>query len=256
LQGTLCTEGTAIGIVVGCGDSTVFGRIAKAAGRSRPVPSTLEEEIRHFVTIIASLAAAVVVLIISASLSLACTSALRLGADDRPPAVLWAAWLRVEHPGFITVPVLIIDCVSVAVAFIPEGLPFCVTMSLTVIANKMSKKGILCKSLTTVESLGAVSVLASDKTGTLTQNRMTVVSLSVGTSSFAVPDARRISADAANPTHSALNQVVAIAAICNDADFIDGEKHEEALEMRKVVGDATGAPLLPSSAPSPSEHRR
>lgn len=67
LQGTLCTEGTAVGIVVGCGDSTVFGRIAKAAGRSRPLPSTLEEEIRHFVIIIASLAAAVVVLIISAS---------------------------------------------------------------------------------------------------------------------------------------------------------------------------------------------
>ncbi|GAA5889238.1 hypothetical protein JCM8208_007811 [Rhodotorula glutinis] len=222
LQGTLCTEGTAVGIVVGCGDSTVFGRIAKAAGRSRPLPSTLEEEIRHFVIIIASLAAAVVVLII----------------------ILWAAWLRVAHPGFITVPVLIIDCVSVAVAFIPEGLPFCVTMSLTVIAGKMSKKGILCKSLTTVEALGAVSVLASDKTGTLTQNRMTVVSLSVGASSFAAADARRISGDAANPTHSALNQVVAIAAICNDADFVGDDGHEMPLEARKVVGDATDTGLL------------
>lgn len=64
-------------------------------------------------------------------------------------SVLWAAWLRPQHPGFITVPVLLIDCVSVAVAFIPgeintslycrllsftlpEGLPVCVTLSLTV----------------------------------------------------------------------------------------------------------------------------
>ncbi|GAA5838707.1 hypothetical protein JCM9279_003834 [Rhodotorula babjevae] len=222
LQGTLCTEGTAVGIVVGSGDTTVFGRIAKAAGRSRPLPSTLEVEIRHFVTIIASLAALVVVLII----------------------ILWAAWLRVAHPGFITVPVLIIDCVSVAVAFIPEGLPFCVTMSLTVIANKMRQKGILCKSLTTVESLGAVSVLASDKTGTLTQNRMSVVSLSVGTSSFAAADARRISGDAANPTQPALNQVVAISAICNDADFVAGDGHELPLEARKIIGDATDTGLL------------
>lgn len=52
--------------MVACGDATVFGRIAKAAGRPRPVPSTLEEEIKRFVLIIASLAAAVVVLIISA----------------------------------------------------------------------------------------------------------------------------------------------------------------------------------------------
>ena len=64
-------------------------------------------------------------------------------------SVLWAAWLRPQHPGFITVPVLLVDCVSVAVAFIPgenhqrllyrlfsftllEGLPVCVTLSLTV----------------------------------------------------------------------------------------------------------------------------
>ncbi|TNY23070.1 hypothetical protein DMC30DRAFT_444722 [Rhodotorula diobovata] len=222
LQGTLCTEGTAVGIVVACGDATVFGRIAKAAGRPRPVPSTLEEEIKRFVLIIASLAAAVVVLII----------------------IAWAAWLRRDHPGFITVPVLIIDCVSVAVAFIPEGLPFCVTMSLTVIARKMKRQGILCKSLTTVESLGAVSVLASDKTGTLTQNRMTVISLSVGASPFAVADAHRISSDPANPTHAALNQVVAIAAICNDAEFAGDEAPDTPLRSRKVNGDATDTGLL------------
>lgn len=54
--------------------------------------------------------------------------------------ILWAAWLRKDHPGFINVPTLLINLVSVAVAFIPEGLPVCVTLSLTVIASKMKNK--------------------------------------------------------------------------------------------------------------------
>ncbi len=68
-------------------------------------------------------------------------------------------------------PNLIIDCVSVAVAFIPEGLPVALTASMTITANLMRKNKILCKSLKTVETLGAVSVICSDKTGTLTQVR-------------------------------------------------------------------------------------
>lgn len=80
-----------------------------------------------------------------------------------------AAWLRRDHPDFIDVPTLIVDCVSVAIAFIPEGLPIAVTAGLTITANLMRKNSILCKSLKTVETLGAVSVICSDKTGTLTE---------------------------------------------------------------------------------------
>lgn len=61
------------------------------------------------------------------------------------------------------------DCVSVAIAFIPEGLPIALTANLTITANLMSKNKILCKSLKTVETLGSVSVICSDKTGTLTK---------------------------------------------------------------------------------------
>lgn len=68
-------------------------------------------------------------------------------------------------------PTLIVDCVSVAVAFIPEGLPIAITAGLTITANLMRKNKILCKSLKTVETLGSVSVICSDKTGTLTQVR-------------------------------------------------------------------------------------
>lgn len=82
-----------------------------------------------------------------------------------------ATWLRKEYPDWISVPNLIISCVSVAVAFIPEGLPVALTASMTISANMMRKNKILCKSLKTVETLGSVSVICSDKTGTLTQVR-------------------------------------------------------------------------------------
>jgi sodium/potassium-transporting ATPase subunit alpha len=80
-----------------------------------------------------------------------------------------ATWLRKAHPRWINVAGLIVDCVTVAVAFVPEGLPIALTAGLTITANIMRKNEILCKSLATVETLGAVSVICSDKTGTLTK---------------------------------------------------------------------------------------
>ncbi|GAA5822430.1 hypothetical protein JCM11251_006335 [Rhodosporidiobolus azoricus] len=223
LQGTLVTEGKGVGVCVGLGDFTVFGRIAKDASSQRTVRTTLQVEIQRFITIIASLAAAVVIIIV----------------------ILWAAWLRRDHPGFINTPTLIINCVSVAVAFIPEGLPFAVTLSLTIIARSMKKKGILCKQLSTVESLGAVDVICSDKTGTLTQNKMTAVHVTVGSHSFPVAVARRLAVNAADPAHGAVNQLVSIAAICNDASFITNHSKEDLpAEARNVAGDATDSGLL------------
>ncbi|KAJ6506305.1 hypothetical protein C8R47DRAFT_1241566 [Mycena vitilis] len=223
LQGTLCTSGSGVGVAVGLGDGTVFGRIAKQAGRERPVRTTLEVEILRFVLIIGGLAMAVAVLIV----------------------ILWAAWLRRDYPGFITVPGLLIDCVSVAVAFIPEGLPVCVTLSLTVIAGAMRSNSILCKSLSTVESLGSVNFIASDKTGTLTQNKMTAVNVSVGEARYSVAEARVI-AEQSGPTGGAIRELAAVAGLCNDAAFeaSKASKIEEVEDDRKIHGDATDTGLL------------
>ncbi|KAK4049497.1 hypothetical protein OIO90_005448 [Microbotryomycetes sp. JL221] len=235
LQGTLCLSGSTLGVCVGTGDLTVFGRIAKAASGERPVKTSLELEITRFVLIIGGLAAAIAVLIV----------------------VFWAAFLRKEHPGFLNVATLLTSVVSVMVAFLPEGLPIAVTLSLTIIASSMSKKNVLCKSLSVVESLGCVSVICSDKTGTLTQNRMSVVNVVVGGASTdedsdtpsstswrstSVNDARQ---EAARETTfgNCIRALAAVAGLCNDATF-EVETTEEPVETRKVNGDATDTGLL------------
>jgi sodium/potassium-transporting ATPase subunit alpha len=140
------------------------------------------------------------------------------------------------------VPVLLVDCVSVAVAFIPEGLPVCVTLSLTVIAGAMRKSNILCKSLSTVESLGAVSIICSDKTGTLTQNKMTVVNVAIGRTRYTASEARTRAAQG-GPEGDGVKTIAAIAGLCNDAVF-ETTDHEQPPEIRRVNGDATDTGLL------------
>ncbi|SCV72206.1 BQ2448_4900 [Microbotryum intermedium] len=223
LQGTLCFFGSGIGICVGLGDSTVFGRIAKDATGERPVKTSLEVEISRFVLIIGSLAASVASLIV----------------------IFWAAFLRRKHPDFINVPTLLIDCVSVAIAFIPEGLPVCVMLSLTVIASSMKKKNIMCKTLATVESLGCVSVICSDKTGTLTQNRMTVVDIVVADKIVSTKEAQALAAGGKelSANRRAVMTLSAIAGLCNDAAFGSADTNLPTHE-RKVNGDATDTGLF------------
>jgi sodium/potassium-transporting ATPase subunit alpha len=147
MQGTHCIAGSAMGITVSTGDKTVFGKIARLTNTPKSGMTTLQKEILRFVIIICSLMIFFNIVVI----------------------ICWGAWLRHAHPNWITVGGLIIDIVTVAVAFVPEGLPITLTASLTITAGIMKANQVLCKSLKTVETLGAVSVICSDKTGTLTK---------------------------------------------------------------------------------------
>ncbi|EOO00222.1 putative h k atpase alpha protein [Phaeoacremonium minimum UCRPA7] len=225
LQGSHCVSGTCIAIVVATGNRTVFGRIAKLTNEPKTGLSTLEREVLNFVYIICSIMGLMIILVI----------------------ILWAAWLRREYPNWINVPTLIVDCVSVAVAFIPEGLPVALTASLTISANMMRKNKVLCKSLKTVETLGAVSVICSDKTGTLTANKMIVTDCAVGVEKMTADEARdRLIADRNTSTElasNAIEQLRTVAGLCNAGEFDAATRHLPISE-RKIHGDATDQAIL------------
>jgi len=193
------TEGTGTGIVIATGDRTVFGEIARLAATQKPEQSTLHREIQRFVMVIVMLAVS--------------TGLVALAG--------WFFWLHQYHTGFLTFTQQIVNCISLIVAFVPEGMPVCVTVTLALIAKDMSKNQVLVKNLATVETLGAVSVIASDKTGTLTENKMTVSELACRTGSG--NDDKLLSA----------------MALCNRAKKQQNETGETI-----IVGDASETALL------------
>ncbi|KAG8424056.1 hypothetical protein J3458_000891 [Metarhizium acridum] len=225
LQGTHCVIGSALGIVVATGDRTVFGRIATLTNEPKTGMTTLEKEVLYFVLFICAVMFTMIVAVV----------------------IIWAAWLRRDHPDWINVPTLIVDCVSVAVAFIPEGLPIAITAGLTITANLMRKNKILCKSLKTVETLGSVSVICSDKTGTLTQGKMAVTDCSIGTNNLSMEQLH----DALNSGNAkekpnvfqTFGQLAALGALCNGAEM-DAAQADVPVAKRHVFGDATDTAVL------------
>ncbi|KLO07342.1 sodium-potassium ATPase [Schizopora paradoxa] len=221
LQGTYCVSGSGIGVVVQTGDLTVFGRIAKLSSTPSTGLTTLQREILRVVLIIASLAVMVAIFIV----------------------IVWAAWLRQSFPSYINVPNLLIDVVSVMVAFIPEGLPIAVTMSLAKVAHTLSKNMILCKSLSIVETLGSVNVICSDKTGTLTQGKMHVEDAAVFDTQFVPSSLRDALVTSTLQKRENLVQLPAISAICNAATMTNvGDASETS--GRQIMGDATDTAIL------------
>jgi Ca2+-transporting ATPase len=146
-KGTLITNGRASGLVVGTGMSTEIGKIAGLLQENAPI-TPLQQRMQRFGKVISYLILGICALLFA--------SGVARGEDIFQVLLL---------------------SVSLAVAAIPEALPALITIALSLGAGRLAKKKALIRKLPAVESLGSVSYICTDKTGTLTQNKMSVISL-------------------------------------------------------------------------------
>ena len=219
LMGTSVTNGNAVGIVVLTGGRSVMGRIASITAGVKKKPTLIQREINRFVRIIVCLTIVLATLIL----------------------VTWVGWLRVDHSSFMNVVEMLNDVMGCVVAFIPEGMPIAVALTLMMIARRMKAGRILPKSLATVETLGCVNVLCSDKTGTLTENKMTVKSVALLDKEFTVEEMS--AACRADNTSEALAALYRGSLLCNDA-FFDPASLSQPIHEREVYGNATDVAVL------------
>ena len=140
--------------------------------------------------------------------------------------------------------------VSLAVAAVPEGIAIVTTMILALGVHRMVKSNVIVKRLSAVETLGSTTVICSDKTGTLTQNKMTVVKVFDIDNIYEVTGTGYQSAGvvvADEPLSKNISKMAEIAALCNDALYEVNEA--------KVIGDPTEAAMLVFCEKSGLEHK-
>lgn len=125
--------------------------------------------------------------------------------------------------------------ISLAISIIPEGLPATATIIMALGVQRMAKQHALIKKLPAVETLGNATVICSDKTGTLTLNKMTVTHLANGDDFL---NKKILSVQKASQNSSSYQQLMYAASLCNDASF-NLDKPQE------VIGDPTEGALLP-----------
>lgn len=214
--GTAVTYGRGRGIVVATGDDTEAGRIAGLIGRTQEMATPLTRKI-------ASLSKFLVWIILALASALFLIGALR-GAD------------------LVTT---FNAAVALAVGAIPEGLPAAVTVLLAVGVQSLARRRALVRKLPAVETLGSTTVICSDKTGTLTENEMTVtrywtsgVDYSVTGVGYQPEGEFEQSGEKLDPSQrSALLACLRLGALCNDSHVVRSD------EGTKVEGDPTEAAL-------------
>ncbi|KFP02610.1 Sodium/potassium-transporting ATPase subunit alpha, partial [Calypte anna] len=211
---TNCVEGTARGIVISTGDRTVMGRIASLASGLEMGRTPIAMEIEHFIRLITGVAVFLGLSFFILSL------------------ILGYTWLEA-----------VIFLIGIIVANVPEGLLATVTVCLTLTAKRMARKNCLVKNLEAVETLGSTSTICSDKTGTLTQNRMTVAHMWFDNQiheADTTEDQSGATFDKRSPTWTALAR---IAGLCNRAVFKPGQENIS-ISKRDTAGDASESALL------------
>ncbi len=214
-SGTSVVRGTGKGVVVGTGMHTEIGKIAEMVQHIKQTPTPLQVKLKELGKTLGFLVFAV------------CVSVFLIGI------------LR----NLNTVETLL-TAVSLAVAAVPEGLPAVVTICLALSVQHMIRRNALIKRLKSIETLGSVTVICSDKTGTLTTNEMTVKKLyvnqtlvDVGGEGYNSLGSFSIEGKAVEPQSFKL--LLDIAASCNNSTKDIGDPTERALLFAALKGDVT-----------------
>lgn len=197
---TLVTYGTGAGIAIGTGDETEIGQINALIASADTLATPLTKKITHF--------SGILLWIILALAGL----------------TLLAGWYHGE-------PLLdtFMAAVALAVGAIPEGLPAAMTIMLAIGVNKMAQRGAIIRRMPAVETLGSTTVICSDKTGTLTQNQMTVQGLCTGGTCYEFSGVGytpqgdiQLDQTAIEPTnHPALIECLTAGLVCNDSRLVN-----------------------------------
>ncbi len=217
---SMVTYGQGTGIVTATGDYSEVGRISKLISSAQDLATPLTRKITHFSHIL-----------LYAILLLA--------------AITVAVGLLRGQPLFE----MFMAAVALAVGAIPEGLPAAVTITLAIGVSRMAKRRAIIRKLPAVETLGSTTVICSDKTGTLTENQMTVQTIMAGNVHYEVSGAgyapfgqivRQNEADAASTV--ALNECLQAGILCNDSLLREKDGSWQ------VQGDPTEGALLAAAA--------
>ncbi|KAJ3005454.1 hypothetical protein HKX48_000679 [Thoreauomyces humboldtii] len=215
-NGAVVVSGESIGIVVKTGDATVLGQIAALTKLEKKRRSPLSSEIHRFCHTISVLATltALVFFVFAVARGRNFNYALTFG-------------------------------IGILVAWIPQGLAVTVTMLLTIAGRRMQERSVLVKDLHGVETLGAITMLATDKTGTLTRNEMTVVNVFTnGMTWFAGPGGAKECPLGERPLKvdvSGVAQILHMAVTCTRATF---DRTDVPIAERVALGDATESGML------------
>jgi cation-transporting P-type ATPase F len=217
-SGTLVTHGAGSAVVVATGASTELGEIHRLVGTAETLATPLTRKLASFARLLT-----VAILALAAG-----TFAVGLARGQDAVSMFVAA-------------------VALAVAAIPEGLPAAVTITLAIGVSRMARRRAVIRRLPAVETLGSTTVICTDKTGTLTQNQMTVTRLWTSGSDVTVSGAGYDAQGELRGADDALVELrhdkavrwtLVVGASCNDARLQSHTGHQQ------VVGDPTEGALL------------
>ena len=197
---TLVTYGQATGVVIAIGDNTEVGRISQLISTATELATPLTRKIAEFSKIVlyAILALAILTFIVQVARGASLLETLTAA-------------------------------IAFAVAMIPEGLPAALTVTLAIGVSRMARRRAIIRKLPAVEALGSTTVICSDKTGTLTQNQMTVQQIVAGgvqynvTGSGYAPTGQIVATNDAPPNNAALTECLSAGLLCNDSTLIEKE---------------------------------